>query len=114
MKDSHGRVIDYMRISLTDRCNYRCIYCMPADGVTSLCHSDILSLEEIERVVRVAATMGIKRFRLTGGEPLVRKGAVDLVRAIHETPVSMTFPSPPTACFCRSTQKSSRRRAFRA
>ena len=86
MKDSHGRVIDYMRISLTDRCNYRCIYCMPADGVTSLCHSDILSLEEIERVVRVAATMGIKRFRLTGGEPLVRKGAVDLVRAIHETP----------------------------
>lgn len=57
-----------------------------ADGVTSLCHSDILSLEEIERVVRVAATMGIKRFRLTGGEPLVRKGAVDLVRAIHETP----------------------------
>ena len=59
---------------------------MPADGVTSLCHSDILSLEEIERVVRVAATMGIKRFRLTGGEPLVRKGAVDLVRAIHETP----------------------------
>lgn len=86
MKDSHGRVIDYMRISLTDRCNYRCIYCMPADGVTSLCHSDILSLEEIERVVRVAATMGIKRFRLTGGEPLVRKGAVDLVRAIYETP----------------------------
>ena len=86
MKDSHGRVIDYMRISLTDRCNYRCIYCMPADGVTSLCHSDILSLEEIERVVRVAATMGIKRFRLTGGEPLVRTGAVDLVRAIHETP----------------------------
>lgn len=86
MKDSHGRVIDYMRISLTDRCNYRCIYCMPADGVTSLCHSDILSLEEIERVVRVAATMGIKRFRLTGGEPLVRKGVVDLVRAIHETP----------------------------
>ena len=59
---------------------------MPADGVTSLCHSDILSLEVIERVVRVAATMGIKRFRLTGGEPLVRKGAVDLVRAIHETP----------------------------
>ena len=98
MKDSHGRVIDYMRISLTDRCNYRCIYCMPADGVTSLCHSDILSLEEIERVVRVAATMGIKRFRLTGGEPLV----------------PMTFPSPPTACFCRSTQKGSRRRAFRA
>lgn len=86
MKDSHGRVIDYLRISLTDRCNYRCIYCMPEEGVESLRHKDILSLEEIERVVHVAADMGIKRFRLTGGEPLVRKGVVDLVRAIHDTP----------------------------
>ncbi len=115
MKDSHGRVIDYMRISLTDRCNYRCIYCMPADGVTSLCHSDILSLEEIERVVRVAATMGIKRFRLTGGEPLgARRVRLTWFAPFMRPPVSMTFPSPPTACFCRSTQKSSRRRAFRA
>ena len=86
MKDSHGRVIDYMRISLTDRCNYRCIYCMPEEGVESMCHTDILRLEEIERVVRVAAGMGIKRFRLTGGEPLVRKGVVGLVRAIAATP----------------------------
>ena len=86
MRDSHGRVIDYLRISLTDRCNYRCIYCMPAQGVVSLPHEDILRMEEIERVVAVAAGMGIRRVRLTGGEPLVRKGVVDLVRAIRATP----------------------------
>lgn len=94
MKDSHGRVIDYLRISLTDRCNFRCIYCMPADGVTQLRHEDILRIEEIEELVRIAAGIGIKKVRLTGGEPLVRKGVVDLVRAITQTPgienVSMT------------------------
>ena len=86
MKDSHGRTIDYLRISLTDRCNLRCIYCMPEEGVHALAHEDILSLEEIERIVHIAAGMGITRVRLTGGEPLVRRGVVDLVRAIGETP----------------------------
>lgn len=86
MKDRHGRVIDYLRISLTDRCNFRCIYCMPEEGVCQLAHDDILRIEEFERVVRIAADLGIKSIRLTGGEPLVRKGVVDLVRAIHETP----------------------------
>lgn len=94
MKDTHGRTIDYLRISLTDRCNFRCIYCMPEDGVEQLAHEDILRIEEIEQAVRVAAGMGIKSVRLTGGEPLVRKGVADLVRAISETPgienVSMT------------------------
>ena len=94
MKDSHGRTIDYLRISLTDRCNFRCIYCMPEDGVQSLAHEDILRIEEIEQAVRVAAGMGIRSIRLTGGEPLVRLGVVDLVRAIAHTPgienVSMT------------------------
>ena len=84
MKDSHGRVIDYLRISLTDRCNFRCIYCMPEDGVEPLSHDDILRIEEIERLVRVAAGLGIKSVRLTGGEPLVRKGVVDLVRHITD------------------------------
>ena len=78
MKDSHGRTIDYLRISLTDRCNFRCIYCMPEDGVQSLAHEDILRIEEIEQAVRVAAGMGIRSIRLTGGEPLVRLGVVDL------------------------------------
>lgn len=94
VKDAHGRTIDYMRISLTDRCNLRCIYCMPAEGVCQLKHEDILRFDEICRVVRIAADMGIRRIRLTGGEPLVRKGVVDLVREIAHVPgiedVSMT------------------------
>lgn len=94
MKDAHGRTIDYLRISLTDRCNLRCIYCMPAEGVCQVSHDQILRLNEIERLVRIAADMGVRRIRLTGGEPLVRKGAVDLVRAIAGIPgiddISMT------------------------
>lgn len=94
MKDSHGRVIDYLRISLTDRCNFRCIYCMPEDGVNQMSHFDILRIEEIEDIVRVAASLGIKKVRLTGGEPLVRKGVVSLVKSIANMPgvdnVSMT------------------------
>ncbi len=94
MKDGHGRTIDYLRISLTDRCNFRCIYCMPAEGVQQLGHGEILRIEEIERAVHVAAGMGIRSVRLTGGEPLVRLGVVDLVRAIADVPgienVSMT------------------------
>ncbi len=94
MKDGHGRTIDYLRISLTDRCNFRCIYCMPEEGVQQLAHDDILRIEEMEQAVRIAAGMGIKSVRLTGGEPLVRKGVVDLVRAISHMPgienVSMT------------------------
>lgn len=86
MKDSHGRTIDYLRISLTDRCNFRCIYCMPAEGVCALAHEEILRIEEIEEIVRVAAAHGIRSVRLTGGEPLVRKGVVELVEAITSTP----------------------------
>lgn len=84
MKDAHGRVIDYLRISLTDRCNFRCIYCMPEDGVCQMSHDEILRIEDIERLVRVAAGIGIKSIRLTGGEPLVRKGVVDLIDAITD------------------------------
>ena len=94
MKDGLGRTIEYLRISLTDRCNFRCIYCMPEEGVESLCHDDILRIEEMARVVRIAAELGIRSVRLTGGEPLVRRGVVDLVREISNTPgienVSMT------------------------
>lgn len=86
MKDGHGRVIDYLRISLTDRCNFRCIYCMPEQGVQQLSHMDILRIEEIEQAVRVAAGLGVRSVRLTGGEPLVRKGVLDLVRNVAATP----------------------------
>lgn len=94
MKDGHGRTIDYLRISLTDRCNFRCVYCMPEEGVQQLSHFDILRIEEVEQAVRVAAGIGIKSVRLTGGEPTVRKGVVELVRNIAAMPeiknVSMT------------------------
>ena len=94
MKDAHGRTIDYMRISLTDRCNLRCIYCMPAEGVCQVSHDQIIRLDEIRRLVEIAAGMGVRRFRLTGGEPLVRKGVVSLVRDIAAIPgvedISMT------------------------
>lgn len=86
MKDHLGRTIEYLRISLTDRCNYRCIYCMPEEGVVNLPHEQILRIEEIAHLVRIAADLGIKSVRLTGGEPLVRKGVVDLVRDVANTP----------------------------
>jgi cyclic pyranopterin phosphate synthase len=78
-RDGYGREIDYLRVSVTDRCNLRCRYCMPAEGIVPLGHDDILRYEEIERVVRAAAGLGIGKVRLTGGEPLVRRGIVDLV-----------------------------------
>ncbi len=86
MLDSLGRNINYVRISITDRCNLRCLYCMPSEGVEWLEHSSILSFEEILRLARLLAGLGISRFKLTGGEPLVRKGATGLVRAIKQLP----------------------------
>lgn len=71
--DGHGRMLNYLRVSLTDRCNFRCIYCMPPSGVDKIPHDDILSLEEIARVARVAVAMGVDKIRLTGGEPLLRR-----------------------------------------
>jgi cyclic pyranopterin phosphate synthase len=84
--DQHGRTIDYLRISVTDRCNLRCLYCMPEEGVAWKPHGAMLTLEEIARFVTIAAQEGFIRIRLTGGEPLVRLGIVDLVRSISQTP----------------------------
>lgn len=80
--DSFGRSIDYLRISVTDRCNLRCIYCMPPEGVPHISHSEILSYEEIRLVVQAAAQLGIRRIRLTGGEPLVRADFPELVKML--------------------------------
>lgn len=77
--DGHARRVSYVRISLTDRCNYRCQYCMPEAGVELMAREQILSFEEIERLVTIFIQLGVKRVRLTGGEPTVRKGVVDLV-----------------------------------
>jgi cyclic pyranopterin phosphate synthase len=80
--DAYNRPISYLRISVTDRCNLRCVYCMPPQGVAKRAHGEILRYEEIETVVRAAAALGITKVRLTGGEPLVRPGIVDLVRML--------------------------------
>lgn len=84
--DDYNRSIDYLRISVTDRCNLRCTYCMPAQGVSPRSHDEILRYEEIVTVVRAAAELGIHQVRLTGGEPLVRLGIADLVRALAGIP----------------------------
>ncbi|MGE5894840.1 MAG: GTP 3',8-cyclase MoaA [bacterium] len=80
LQDSYSRVIDYMRVSITDRCNLRCIYCMPARGVPPIVHGEILSYEEILRVLNVAAGLGVRKVRITGGEPLARKNVQHLIR----------------------------------
>jgi len=84
LKDSIGRTINYLRISVTDYCNFRCVYCMPKEGVAPREHHEMMRFEEIVEVVRVAAENGISKIRLTGGEPLVRHGIVDLVRMIRQ------------------------------
>ena len=86
MFDRFNRPINYLRISVTDRCNLRCRYCMPESGIHLMERRDILTFEEITGVVRLAAGMGIVKLRLTGGEPLVRKGLPDLVAMISAVP----------------------------
>ncbi len=86
MLDRYNRKINYLRISVTDRCNFRCTYCMPAEGVPLKKHSDILSFDEIAEVVRVGVSVGITKIRLTGGEPLVRKDLPALVKMLSEIP----------------------------
>lgn len=82
MKDKWLRNIEYLRISVTDRCNLRCFYCMPDEGVNKLCHDEILSFEELYDIVKAAVELGIKKVRITGGEPLVRLGVVDFIGKI--------------------------------
>lgn len=82
MLDNHGRNIDYLRVSLTDRCNLRCVYCMPEEGVDKKKHEDIMRYEEVIKVVRVCSALGIKKVRYTGGEPLILK---DIEKLIYET-----------------------------
>ena len=80
--DSFQRPINYLRISITDRCNLRCIYCMPTDGIQLMSHSDILSYEEIYTIAKAAAELGIEKIRITGGEPLVRLGLPELIQKL--------------------------------
>jgi len=86
MTDAFGRRIEYLRISVTDKCNLRCVYCMPEEGLPWLRRSQILDYEEIHQIVRVMAAMGLHRIRITGGEPLVRKELPALIRMLASVP----------------------------
>ena len=83
LSDSFQRPINYLRISVTDRCNLRCMYCMPAEGVKLVSHQDVLTYEEIYTIARAAAELGISKVRITGGEPLVRLGLPELIRMLR-------------------------------
>lgn len=86
MRDGYGRDISYLRLSVTDLCNLRCVYCMPADGVEKRRHEDILSVEELQEIAEAAGRCGIRKIRLTGGEPLVRRGIVDICARMAAAP----------------------------
>jgi cyclic pyranopterin phosphate synthase len=86
LSDSFQRPINYLRVAVTDRCNLRCIYCMPEEGVKWMSHSDILSYEELITIIRASAELGISKIRITGGEPLVRQGIEDFVQMIAQIP----------------------------
>ncbi|MBW4847176.1 MULTISPECIES: GTP 3',8-cyclase MoaA [unclassified Lacrimispora] len=86
MKDSCNRTIDYIRISVTDRCNLRCLYCMPEEGIAPLRHEDILTYQEIVRICEAGARLGIRKVKITGGEPLVRKDIEVLIKELAQIP----------------------------
>lgn len=86
LRDQHGRSIEYLRISITDRCNFRCVYCMPAEGLPWLPKQEILSYEEIVAVVRELAPLGLRRLRITGGEPTIRPDLPALIAQLREVP----------------------------
>lgn len=86
LHDGFGRGISYLRIAVTDKCNFRCVYCMPPEGVPPRAHDELLTAEEIARFVRIVAAEGVRRIRLTGGEPLVSHRIVPLIRAIRAIP----------------------------
>jgi len=82
LRDRFLRTIDYLRISITDRCNLRCVYCMPSEGICPATHTDILRYEEITRIARIAVRLGVRKIRLTGGEPLTRRNIAFLISSI--------------------------------
>jgi cyclic pyranopterin phosphate synthase len=85
IRDTHGRAFDYLRIALIEQCNLRCVYCMPEVGMKFAPHHDLLTTDEVLRMVRVAASAGVSKIRFTGGEPLIRKDLVELVRETRAT-----------------------------
>lgn len=107
--DNHGRQINYVRIAVTDRCNLRCFYCMPEEGIQYMPKKDLLSFEEIERLVTLLAQMGISKVRFTGGEPFVRKDFMHLVQSVAAingiTNIHLTTNGVLTAPYVKDLQK---------
>ncbi|MGE5754079.1 MAG: GTP 3',8-cyclase MoaA [Deltaproteobacteria bacterium] len=86
LRDTFGRRVDYLRLSITDRCNLRCVYCMPPEGIPLKPYGEILTYGELLRCVRVAVSLGVRKVRVTGGEPLVRRGVVEFIRRLSRIP----------------------------
>ncbi|MEM7109076.1 MAG: GTP 3',8-cyclase MoaA [Bacteroidota bacterium] len=84
--DNHGRIVNYLRLAVTDRCNLRCFYCMPERGIKYINRKDLLTFEEMERLVTVFSELGISKVRITGGEPFVRKGITDFLKSVSQIP----------------------------
>ena len=97
MNDTLGRKITYLRLSVTDLCDLRCIYCMPEHGVPKRAHSEICSLEELCDMTAAAVSLGVRKVRITGGEPLVRRGVVSLCQMLRALP-GLEELCPPRRC----------------
>ncbi len=106
MRDGFGRSIEYLRISVTDRCNFRCVYCMPEQGMDWIPRSDVLTAAEIHAVVAQLAPLGLRRIRLTGGEPTFRRDLADIVARIRSSLASRTSHFRPMACDSRRWHRS--------
>mgnify|MGYP003462461311 FL=1 len=91
IKDSFGRVHDYLRISLTDACNFRCTYCMPDEEIQFKASAHLMQVDEIDAIAGMFVRMGVRKIRLTGGEPLVRKEAAEIIRVLSKYPVELTL-----------------------
>ena len=101
LRDKFGREIRDLRISVTDRCNLACVYCKSVDSRDYFPHGDLLTWDEFLRVARVLAGLGIRKVRVTGGEPLLRPGIIDFVARLGRSRASTMSRSPPTAICCR-------------
>ncbi len=99
--DKFGRVVTKLRVSVTDRCNMRCLYCMPVEGLEWMPREEILTFEEIRRVVKLSAELGVRKIRVTGGEPLLRKGVEDLVYTLSQVPGIQTLSMTTNGYFLR-------------
>ena len=105
MTDPFGRAITYLRVSVTELCNLRCQYCMPAEGVCKRSHADMLTEEELLRAVRIAAQLGVTKVRVTGGEPLVKRNILSICRGFAGTETLFTTHSYSGRCASNSSEQ---------